>query len=121
MQINQIYVASDHGGYGAKELTKKILSDLGYSPIDLGTNSSESVDYPDFGKALADAVAQDERNLGFLMCGTGIGISISANRNPKIRCALCHDVTTATLAREHNNANVRRINDRRDDKSIFKH
>jgi ribose 5-phosphate isomerase B len=74
--------------------------------LDLGTNSTESVDYPDFSKAMADAIAEGKADLGVLVCGTGIGISIAANRNPKVRAALAHDVTSAKFAREHNDANV---------------
>ena len=74
--------------------------------LDLGTNSTQSVDYPDFGTAMADAVASGKAERGVLVCGTGIGISMAANRNPKVRAALVHDVTSARLSRLHNDANV---------------
>ena len=74
--------------------------------LDLGTNSTASVDYPDFGKAMAEVIAAGKVGRGVLVCGTGIGISIAANRNPKVRAALAHDVTSAKFAREHNDANV---------------
>jgi ribose 5-phosphate isomerase B len=74
--------------------------------LDLGTNSAQSVDYPDFGTAMADAVASGKAERGVLVCGTGIGISMAANRNPKVRAALVHDVTSARLSRLHNDANV---------------
>jgi len=74
--------------------------------LDLGTNGPESVDYPDFAAALAEAIASGRAGRGVLVCGTGIGISIAANRNPPIRAALCHDTTPARLSRQHNDANV---------------
>ena len=73
---------------------------------ELGTDGPDSVDYPDFAAALADAIASGRADRGVLVCGTGIGISIAANRNPAVRAALCHDATTARLSREHNDANV---------------
>ncbi|CAD7287011.1 Putative sugar phosphate isomerase YwlF [Campylobacter majalis] len=98
----KIFIASDHAGYTLKERIKQNFSEIEF--IDLGTNSADvSVDYPDYSHDLADKIGQ---NFGILICGTGIGISIAANRHENIRCALCHDVTTARLAREHNNANV---------------
>ena len=159
MQINKIFIASDHAGFRAKEQAKKALAALGYEAVDLGTYSAEaSVDYPDFAGALAEAIlaeceacvrsenfkesssknsaaaaensgacgsgenfstragvnaskdkilnSTDYGIYGVLICGTGIGISIAANRHAHIRCALCHDATSARLAREHNDANV---------------
>jgi len=100
----QIIIASDHAGYKLKEFLKANLTN--FNLIDLGTNSEESVDYPDYGKMLAEKVAENHSNLGILICGSGIGISIAANRNPKIRAALCHNVESAKLSRQHNNANV---------------
>ena len=101
-----IAVASDHAGFDLKEILKRDLQDAGYAVLDLGTNSTASVDYPDFGKAMAEAIASGRAAKGVLVCGTGIGISIAANRNPKVRAALAHDVTSARLSREHNDANV---------------
>ena len=166
MQINKIFIASDHAGFRAKEQAKKVLAALGYEVVNLGTYSAEaSVDYPDFAGTLADKIlaeceacarsenfkendggnfndaaqcSQKNENFnasesmttsvnaavsqnaskdkilnstdygiyGVLICGTGIGISIAANRHAHIRCALCHDATSARLAREHNDANV---------------
>lgn len=107
MQIEKIFIASDHAGFDAKQIAKKTLNQMNFEVMDLGTNDlQKSVDYPDFAYALSKEIAKDEKNYGILICGTGIGISIAANRNPKIRCALCHDVLTAKLAREHNDANV---------------
>jgi ribose 5-phosphate isomerase B len=101
-----IAVASDHAGFDLKELLKRDLQQAGHAVLDLGTNSTESVDYPDFGKAMAEAIGTGKVGRGVLVCGTGIGISIAANRNPKVRAALVHDVTSARLSREHNDANV---------------
>ncbi len=101
-----IAVASDHAGFDLKELLKRDLQQAGHDVLDLGTNSTASVDYPDFGRAMADAIASGRAGRGVLVCGTGIGISIAANRNPKVRAALVHDETSARLSREHNNANV---------------
>lgn len=101
-----IAVASDHAGFDLKELLKRDLQDAGHDVIDLGTNSTASVDYPDFGEAMADTIASGRAGRGVLVCGTGIGISIAANRNPRVRAAVVHDVTSARLSREHNDANV---------------
>jgi len=101
-----IAVASDHAGFDLKEILKRDLQTAGHAVLDLGTNSSASVDYPDFGAAMAEAIASGRADRGVLVCGTGIGISIAANRNPKVRAALVHDVTSARFSREHNDANV---------------
>jgi ribose 5-phosphate isomerase B len=102
----RIALASDHAGLPLKQTLKEQLTTQGFTVIDLGTDSEASVDYPDFGYAMAQTITSGEAETGILVCGTGIGISIAANRFPGIRCALCHDVTTARLAREHNDANV---------------
>ena len=101
-----IAVASDHAGFDLKEILKRDLQEAGHDVLDLGTNSTQSVDYPDFGTAMADAVASGKAERGVLVCGTGIGISIAANRNPRVRAAIVHDVTSARLSRLHNDANV---------------
>jgi ribose 5-phosphate isomerase B len=101
-----IAVASDHAGFDLKEILKRDLQEAGLEVLDLGTNSTQSVDYPDFGIAMADAVASGKAERGVLVCGTGIGISMAANRNPKVRAALVHDVTSARLSRLHNDANI---------------
>lgn len=101
-----IAVASDHAGFDLKELLKRDLQEAGYAVLDLGTNSTASVDYPDYGRAMGEAIAAGKAEKGVLVCGSGIGISIAANRNPKVRAALAHDVTSARLSREHNDANV---------------
>jgi len=101
-----VAIASDHAGVGLKAELKAELARLGYAPLDLGTDGPASVDYPDFGHALAKAVEDGRAGLGVAICGTGIGISIAANRHKGVRAALCHDGLTARLAREHNDANV---------------
>ena len=101
-----IAVASDHAGFDLKEILKRDLQEAGHAVLDLGTNSTQSVDYPDYGAAMADAVASGRAEKGVLVCATGIGISMAANRNPKVRAALVHDVTSARLSRQHNDANV---------------
>lgn len=101
-----IAVASDHAGFDLKEILKRDLQEAGHEVLDLGTNSTASVDYPDFGKAMGEAIASGKVARGVLVCGSGIGISIAANRNPKVRAVLAHDVTSARLSREHNDANV---------------
>lgn len=101
-----IAVASDHAGFDLKEILKQDLQAAGYAVLDLGTNSTASVDYPDFGKAMGEAIGSGKAEKGVLVCGSGIGISIAANRNPKVRAVLAHDATSARLAREHNDANV---------------
>ena len=103
----RIALGSDHAGYAVKESIKKYLETAGYAVDDQGTGSGEtSVDYPDFAKAVGERVVAKKDDLGIVVCGTGIGISIAANKVPGIRAALAHDVMTAKLAREHNDANV---------------
>ena len=101
-----IAVASDHAGFDLKEILKRDLQEAGLEVLDLGTHSTASVDYPDFGRAMAETIAAGTVEKGVIVCGTGIGISIAANRNPKVRAAVVHDVTSARLTREHNDANV---------------
>jgi len=101
-----IALAADHAGFDVKNRIAEYLKSGGYEVLDLGTHSLDRVDYPDYGYALADTVAQGKAGFGIAVCGSGIGISIAANRNPGARCALCHDVTSAKLARQHNDANI---------------
>ena len=102
----RVAIAADHAGYKLKETLKKELSLRGYSVLDLGTDSTEAVDYPDFAENLAHALAAGRASRGVLVCGSGIGISIAANRHANVRAAPCHDALTARLARQHNDANV---------------
>ena len=101
-----IAVASDHGGLELKKAVKAHLAERGYKIVDLGTDTPDSVDYPVYGKACAEAVAGGKADLGMVFCGTGIGISIAANKVKGVRCALCTSVEMARLAKQHNNANV---------------
>ncbi|SHO51020.1 ribose 5-phosphate isomerase B [Desulfopila aestuarii] len=102
----KIAIGADHGGYEMKEQLKAVLVELGHEAVDVGCHSTASVDYPDFAAALSEQVVSGSCPFGILICGTGIGMSIAVNRDPKIRAALCHDEFTARLSREHNNANV---------------
>lgn len=102
----KIAVASDHGGYLLKETVKKHLEDRGIEVLDLGTHSEESVDYPVYGKLCGETVANGEADLGVVCCGTGIGISIAANKVKGIRCGLCTSVEMAHLTKQHNDANI---------------
>ena len=102
----RIALGSDHAGFLVKEVIRKYLEAAGYAVDDQGTSSEESVDYPDYGKTVGEKVASKQADLGIAVCGSGIGISIAANKVPGIRAALAHDVNTARLAREHNDANV---------------
>ena len=101
-----IAIGSDHGGYALKERIIRHLKEAGIPCEDLGCHSTESCDYPVYGHAVAQAVAEGRCEKGIVVCTTGIGISISANRHPGIRCALCADTLTARLTRLHNDANM---------------
>jgi ribose 5-phosphate isomerase B len=103
----RVAVGSDHAGFALKEMLKVELTERGHEVADLGTGNGEvSVDYPDYGAAVGRAVASGRAELGVCTCGTGIGIAMAANKIPGVRAAVIHDATTATLAREHNHANV---------------
>ena len=101
-----VAIASDHAGFTLKETLRQDLEDMGFMVLDLGTNDESSVDYPDFGRALAAAVADGRAKAGVAVCGTGIGISIAANREAGVRAALVHSEVTAEMARAHNDANI---------------
>lgn len=101
-----IAIASDHGGYELKEDIKAFLSELNYEVEDLGTRNHDSVDYPDYGIELSRGVASGKYKKGVLICGTGIGMSIAANKVPGVRAALVSDVYSARMSAEHNDANV---------------
>ncbi len=102
----KLVLGSDHGGFNLKEKVKKYLDEIEINYEDLGTYSSDSVDYPDYAKKVSEAVVKGEFDSGILICGTGIGIGIAANKVPGIRAALCHDTFSARYAREHNDANI---------------
>ncbi|MCK5282980.1 MAG: ribose 5-phosphate isomerase B [Nanoarchaeota archaeon] len=101
----KVIIGSDHGGYGLKEKLKEYLASKGIDLEDMGTNSEESCDYPDYAAKAAKKV-QETGNTGILVCGTGIGMSMAANKFKGIRAALCYDEYTARMAREHNDANI---------------
>jgi ribose 5-phosphate isomerase B len=102
----RIVIASDHGGFELKQVIVKALAERGIEHQDLGCGSADSVDYPRFAHAVAEAVAEGRFDLGVLLCGTGLGVSIAANRHRGVRAALCRDAFTARMARAHNDANV---------------
>lgn len=102
----KIAIAADHAGYGEKENIKKTLDEIGVEYTDMGTNSPDSVDYPDYARKVGEAVARGEYDQGVLVCGSGTGMAISANKVKGIRAAVAWNEETASLARRHNNANV---------------
>lgn len=108
----KIAIGSDHGGFNLKAEIKEYLSKEGYNVTDFGTNSTDSCDYPDYATLVAEEVAGKNFDFGILICGTGIGISIAANKVPGIRAALCSDTFSAHATREHNNANILAIGER---------
>lgn len=101
-----IPIASDHAGFEAKEKVKEILEELGHMPVDFGTHSDDSVDYPDFAVQVAQKVDEGEHEKGILVCGSGQGMCMTANKFQNVRAALVYDDDSARLSREHNNANV---------------
>jgi ribose 5-phosphate isomerase B len=102
----KIAVGSDHRGFEAKQLIKAVVSELGHDCIDFGTCDNNPVDYPDFAYAVATAVSRKEADRGILVCATGLGMSIAANKIKRIRAALCHDELSAQISRDHNDANI---------------
>ena len=108
----KIIIGSDHGGFELKEIIREYILKKGIEVQDVGVFSADSVDYPDYAKKVGDEVKAGQGNLGILICGTGIGMSIAANKIKGIRCALCNDVYTAKMARGHNDANVLAIGGR---------
>lgn len=101
-----VALGSDHAGFELKEIVKEHLSERGITPLDLGTDSTRSVDYPDYARKVCEAVLNGTAEKGILLCGTGLGMSMMANRYKGIRGALCHDHFTAVAARSHNDSNV---------------
>ena len=101
-----IPIASDHAGFEAKETTKELLEEMGHMPVDFGTHSSDSVDYPDYAIQVAEKINKNEHEQGILICGSGQGMCMTANKYPNVRGALVYDTKSASLTRQHNNANV---------------
>ena len=116
-QLNVI-LASDHAGYKLKEEVKKFLIRKKKKVLDLGTKKTSSVDYPDFAHLLSKKIKRDKNKLGILICGTGIGLSMAANKHKNIRASLCFNIKTARLSREHNDANIMTIGARTTKKNI---
>ena len=104
--FNKIFLSSDHGGFELKEKVKSFLIDNNFEYEDLGCSSLEPVDYPDYAKLLSKKIKDNNNSKGILFCGTGIGISMAANRFPHIRAALCTSIEMASKSRKHNDANV---------------
>jgi len=102
----KVAIGCDHGGLDLKDTVKSVLIELGHEIDDQGCNSSESVDYPNFANAVSSLVKDGTCERGILICGTGIGMSMAANRIPGIRAALCHEMFSARMSREHNDANI---------------
>ena len=113
-----IAMANDHVGLALKKIVKEHLIERGYKVVDLGTHSEESVDYPIYGKACGEAVASGKADLGIVICGTGIGISIAANKVKGIRCGLCTSVEMAELTKKHNDANMLALGGRTTDAEL---
>jgi ribose 5-phosphate isomerase B len=106
MQTTKYYIASDHAGVDFKAFVKALFEKRGFEVVDLGPNTKDRVDYPDFAKKLCTEVLNSSNNRGILICGSGIGMSMVANKFDGIRAALCHNEYSAKMAREHNDANV---------------
>ena len=118
IKINKILIASDHAGYKLKELIKKFLKKNRKNFLDLGTKNTDPVDYPDFAHLLSKKIKNSKNQFGVLICGSGIGMSMAANRHKNIRAALCNNIKSAKLSRKHNNANVITIGARLTKKNI---
>lgn len=106
MEQETIVMGSDHAAYQMKETIKSYLEDRGFAVEDVGAPGTDSVDYPDFGIKVASAVSTGKQKRGILMCGTGLGMSMVANRFPGVRAALCGDIFSAVMSRQHNDANI---------------
>ena len=103
---SSIVIGCDHAAFALKEKLKQYLQEKGYDITDVGADSEQSVDYPDFGNAVASRVSSGAVDRGILLCGTGLGMSMVANRHPHVRAALCNDLFSALMSRRHNNANI---------------
>ena len=118
MKVNKVVLASDHAGFKLKEVIKKYLIKKRNKVLDLGASNTDSVDYPDFAHHLSRKIKKNGKQIGILICGTGIGMDMAANKHKNIRAALCYNVKSAKLSREHNNANVMSIGARLTKKQI---
>lgn len=120
MTAERMIIAADHGGFSLKEALKPFLLEMGFAVTDVGTDSDRAVDYPDFGAEAARAVSAGLFRSGILICGSGVGMSIVANRFPGVRAALCLDEETARLSRMHNDANILVLAGRKTDPEMAK-
>ena len=118
MDVRQIFIASDHAGFILKESIKKFLIKKRNKVFDLGTENSDSVDYPFYAHLLSKKLKNDKQQFGILVCGSGIGMYMAANRHKNVRAALCHDTKSTKLSRLHNNANVMTIGARLTNKKV---
>ena len=118
MTKKKIFLASDHAGFKLKQAIRKFLIKKGKKIMDLGTKNVDSVDYPDFAHLLARKMKKDKDNFGILVCGSGIGMDMAANKHKNIRAALCYNVRSAKLSRKHNNANVMTVGSRLTKKNV---
>ena len=118
MKIKRVIIASDHAGFRLKELIKKYLIKKRKKVLDLGTKNSKSVDYPDFAHSLSKKMKNGNSQFGILICGSGIGMDMTANKHKNIRAAHCYNVKSARLSRQHNNANVMTIGARLTKKNV---
>ncbi len=109
----KIAIGSDHAGYELKEKIKSFLKEKNLEILDVGTNNSESVDYPDYAERVAEVVVSGKFDRGIIICGSGIGVAITANKIPGVRAAVCNDIESARLSRQHNDANVLTMGGRR--------
>ena len=118
METKKIVLASDHAGFKLKETIKKFLIKKKKKVLDLGTKNTNSVDYPDFAHILSKKMKKDDNKLGILVCGSGIGMDMAANKHKNIRAALCYDIKSTKLSRQHNDANVMTIGSRLTKKNV---
>ena len=118
MKTKKIILASDHAGFELKETIKRFLIKKRKKVLDLGTKNTNSVDYPDFAHILSKKMKKDDNKLGILVCGSGIGMDMAANKHKNIRAALCYDIKSTKLSRQHNDANVMTIGSRLTKKNI---
>ena len=118
MKVKRVILASDHAGFKLKESIKKFLLKKRKKVLDLGTNSADSVDYPDFAHKLSKVINKNSNQFGILVCGSGIGMDMAANKHKNIRAALCYNTKSTKLSRQHNNANVMAIGARLTKKNV---
>ena len=119
MKISKVLLASDHAGFALKQVIGEFLINRGIKILDLGTKSGSSVDYPDFAHMLARKIKKNTNQFGILICGSGIGMDMAANKHKNVRAALCYDIKSSRLSRKHNNANVMALGARLTKKNVI--